>query len=257
MGHADQVDEAVRRQVSEAEWQLRVDLAATYRLVALFGWDDLVFTHITARIPGPEHHFLINPYGWLFDEITASSLVKIDLDGNKVMDSPNVINPAGFTIHSAIHSARADAMCIMHTHSINGVAVSAQKDGLLPLSQTSIIAGSNMGYHAYEGIALCEEEKPRLIADLGQSMSLMLRNHGLLTIGANCADAFLRMYNLEAACMIQVRALAGNRELNPVNQEILDGIDEQVKMVTLGKFGMLAWPGLLRRLDRKNPGYEK
>ncbi|MGB0955573.1 MAG: class II aldolase/adducin family protein [Panacagrimonas sp.] len=246
---------SVRQQVSEQEWKLRVDLAAAYRLVALFGWDDLVFTHITARIPGPEHHFLINPYGWLFEEITASSLVKIDLDGNKVVDSPNPVNPAGFTIHSAIHAAREDVVCVMHTHSINGVAVSAQKDGLLPLSQTSIVAGSSLAYHDYEGIALLEDEKPRLVADLGDKMCLMLRNHGLLTLGANCADAFLRMYNLEAACMIQVRALAGSRPMNPVPQTVLDNIEDQVKMVTLGQFGMLAWPALLRRLDRRNPGY--
>jgi ribulose-5-phosphate 4-epimerase/fuculose-1-phosphate aldolase len=213
-----------------------------------------VFTHISARVPGPEHHFLINPYGWMFEEMTASCLVKVDHNGKKVMDSPYDINPAGFTIHSAIHAAREDAMCVMHTHSINGVAVSAQKGGLLPLSQTALIVMASLGYHDYEGIALYEEEKPRLCADLGEKMNLMLRNHGLLTIGRNCADAFLRMYMMEAACMIQVRAQSG-APLNPVPDSILPNIPEQVKAVTYGKFGLLAWPGLLRKLDRRNPGY--
>lgn len=244
----------VRNNVSPEEWETRVNLAAAYRLVALFGWDDLVFTHISARVPGPDHHFLINPYGWLFEEMTASSLVKIDTHGEKVMPSPHPVNPAGFTIHSAIHEARADAQCVMHTHSINGVAVSAQKCGLLPLSQTSLIAMYSLAYHDYEGIALYDDEKPRLVADLGSKTSLMLRNHGLLTIGANCADAFLRMYYLEAACMIQVRAQAGG-DLSPVSSDILANIEEQMRQVTFGKGGLLAWPGLLRRIDRVNPGY--
>lgn len=248
---------SVRDQVSSQEWEQRVSLAAAYRLVALYGWDDLVFTHISARVPGPEHHFLINPYGWTFDEITASSLVKIDLQGRKLMDSPHEINPAGFTIHSAVHAARQDAMCVMHTHSINGVAVSAQKNGLLPLSQTAIVAGASLAYHDYEGIALYEEEKPRLVADLGDKNSMMLRNHGLLTLGRNCADAFMRMYFLEAACMIQVRAQAGGGEMHPVPQSVLDNIDQQMELVTRGQFGLLAWPGLLRKLDRKNPGYRE
>lgn len=246
---------SVREQVSREEWDLRVDLAAAYRLVASYGWDDLVFTHISARIPGPEHHFLINPYGWMFDEITASSLVKIDLQGRKVMDSPYDINPAGFTIHSAIHEAREDVVCVMHTHSINGVAVSAQKGGLLPLSQTAIIAGASLAYHDYEGIALYEDEKPRLVADLGDKWTMMLRNHGLLTMGKNCADAFMRMYFLEAACMIQVRATSNGGEMHAVPGKVLETIDEQIEMVTRGQFGLLAWPGLLRRLDRRNPGY--
>lgn len=246
---------SVRDQVSSGEWDLRVDLAAAYRLVALYGWDDLVFTHISARIPGPDHHFLINPYGWMFEEITASSLVKVDLEGRKLLDSPHDINPAGFTIHSALHAAREDVVCVMHTHSINGVAVSAQREGLLPLSQTAIIAGASLAYHDYEGIALCEDEKPRLVADLGARWSMMLRNHGLLTLGRNCADAFMRMYLLEAACMIQVRALDGQRALHLVPQGVLDNIGEQMTAVTRGQFGSLAWPGLLRKLDRRNPGY--
>src|SRR5437762_4966872 len=173
----------VRDHVSDQEWQARVDLAAAYRLVALYGWDDLIFTHISSRIPGPEHHFLLNPYGMMFDEVTASSLVKIDLEGNKVVDSPYFINPAGFTIHSAVHAAREDALCVMHLHTDYGIAVSAQKDGLLPLSQQAMFALSSLAYHDYEGLALDEKEKPRLVADLGNKHSLILRNHGLLTVG--------------------------------------------------------------------------
>lgn len=204
-------DVSVKQTVSPAEWDARVNLAAAYRLTALFGWDDLVFTHISARVPGPEHHFLINPYGMMFDEITASSLVKVDLDGRKVSESPYEINPAGFTIHSAVHAARDDAQCVIHTHSINGVAVSAQEGGLLPLSQQSLGVLASLGYHDYEGIALNEGEKARLVRDLGNNTNLMLRNHGLLTVGATPADAFVAMYFFEAACMIQVRARAARR----------------------------------------------
>ncbi len=247
----------IRDQVSAEEWQLRVDLAAAYRLVALFGWDDLVFTHLTARVPGPEHHFLINPYGMMFEEITASSLVKVDLAGNKVMDSPHPVNPAGFVIHSAVHQAREDALCVMHTHSVNGVAVSAQKAGVRPLSQQSIFVLSGLGYHDYEGVALRDDEKPRLVADLGSNNFLMLRNHGLLTVGPTVADAFLFMYLFEATCMIQVRAMAGGSDLQEVNPLIIDGARAQAAQVTKGLGGALAWPGLLRRLDRRFPGYEQ
>src|SRR5512139_1861296 len=186
-----------------AEWRQRVDLAACYRLVALYGWDDLIFTHISARVPGPEHHFLINPYGWMFREITASSLVKVDLHGRKVDDSPHEINPAGFTIHSAIHAAREDADCVLHVHSVNGVAVSAQDEGLLPLSQHSMFVLASLGYHDYEGVALEAGEKPRLVRDLGANRFLMLRNHGLLTVGRSVAEAFVAMYFFETSCMIQ------------------------------------------------------
>ena len=240
--------------VSPEEWKVRVDLAAAYRLVALYGWDDLVFTHLSVRVPGPEHHFLINPYGMMFDEVTASSLVKIDLSGRKVMDSPYEVNPAGFTIHSAVHAARQDALCVMHLHTINGVAVSAQKHGLLPISQQSLFVLASLGYHDYEGVALLEDEKPRLVRDLGKNMFLMLRNHGLLTVGQTVADAFLYMYLFEAACMIQVRAQTGG-ELVHVSRAIVDGIQKQASQVTRGLGGALAWPGLLRKLDRVNPGY--
>jgi len=173
----------VREKVGEAEWQARVNLAAAYRLVALFGWDDLVFTHISARVPGPAHHFLINPYGMMFEEITASSLVKVDLDGNIVMETPYPIAPAGFVIHSAVHAAREDAKCVLHIHSVNGIAVSAQREGVLPISQQSTFVLSSIGYHDYEGLALNDDEKSRLVRDLGNNAFLMLRNHGLLTVG--------------------------------------------------------------------------
>lgn len=248
---------SIREQVSAEEWALRVDLAAAYRLVALYGWDDLVFTHISARVPGPEHHFLINPYGMMFDEITASSLVKVDLSGQKVMDSPYDINPAGFVIHSAIHAAREDAQCVMHTHSLNGVAVSAQKEGVLPISQQASIVLSSLAYHNYEGIALRDDEKPRLVADLGANNFFMLRNHGLLTVGETVADAFLFMYLFEAACMIQVRAQAGGGELISIDPRIIAGVKAAAAQVTKNAGGALAWPGLLRRLDRKNLGYQE
>lgn len=246
----------VKSQVSDLEWQQRVNLAACYRLVALYGWDDLIFTHISARLPGPEHHFLINPYGMMFDEITASSLVKVDLEGKKVMDSPHEVNPAGFTIHSAIHIAREDAKCVLHTHSINGVAVSAQKEGVLPISQQSIFVLSSLAYHNYEGVALNEEEKPRLVADLGDKNFLMLRNHGLITVAENMPDAFLFMYIFEATCTIQLRAQSGGGDLIPIDPRIIAGAKMQAKQVTRNAGGLLAWPGLLRKLDKLDPSYK-
>jgi len=244
----------VREQVSAAEWQARVDLAAAYRLVALYGWDDLIFTHISMRVPGPEHHFLINPYGMFFEEITASSLVKVDLQGNKVVDSPFPVNPAGFTIHSAVHAAREDAHCVMHTHSLDGVAVSAMACGVLPISQQSTLVLSSLAYHDYEGIALRDDEKPRLVNDIGSNTFLMLRNHGLLTVGKTPAEAFLSMYIFEATCRIQVRALSGG-DVTRVHDDILSGTPAAVNQVLLGMGSALAWPALLRKLDRKNPGY--
>ena len=253
-GHPALVD--VRAQCSPVEWQLRCDLAAAYRLVRMFGWDDLVFTHVSARIPGPEHHFLINPYGFMFEEITASSLVKVDLDGKPVGETPYFINPAGFTIHSAIHAAREDAACVLHVHSLNGIAVSAQAGGVLPISQQSLFVLSSLGYHGYEGVALNPDEKPRLVNDLGSNNYLMLRNHGLLTVGSSIPDAFLFMYLFEATCMIQVRAQAGGGALIPIAQPLVDGIKAQAAAVTKGLGGALAWPGLLRRLARVNPGWD-
>lgn len=240
----------VKAHASAEEWQLRVDLAACYRLIALHGWSDLVFTHISARLPGPEPRFLINPYGALFEEITASSLVEVDLHGNIVGDSPFPVNPAGFIIHSAVHAARHEVGCVLHVHTANGIAVSAQKDGVLPISQQSIFVLASLGYHDYEGVALREDEKPRLVADLAGNTFLMLRNHGLLTVGASIADAFLAMYLFETACAIQIRAQSGGGELVRVHPAIVAGAQQQAAQVTKNLGGQLAWPGLLRKLDR-------
>jgi ribulose-5-phosphate 4-epimerase/fuculose-1-phosphate aldolase len=250
----DAASPPVRSLVSAEEWQQRVDLAACYRLVALYGWDDLIFTHISARVPGPGHHFLINPYGMLFEEITASSLVKVNLDGAKVMTSPYEINPAGFVIHSAIHAAREDAKCVLHAHTLNGVAVSAQREGLLPLSQQSIFPLASLAYHDYEGVALRDDEKPRLVRDLGEKSFLMLRNHGLLTVGETIADAFLFMYIFEAACAIQLRA-QGSANLIAVDGRIVAGAQAAAKQVTRGAGAALAWPALLRKLDRLDSAF--
>ena len=246
---------SVRDKVSDAEWQTRVELAATYRLVAHYGWDDLIYTHISARVPDSEDHFLINPYGMTFDEITASSLVKIDLDGNIVMESPYMVNPAGFTIHSAVHGAGADNHAVIHTHSDDGVAVSAQADGLLPLSQTSMVVRDDLAYHDYEGIALNHDERERLIADLGTKHTMILRNHGLLTTGASCADAFLRLFFLERACTMQIKAMAGGAKLSIPSQEVQDIVTEQGRFSDSNGIGNLAWPALLRTLDRIDPSY--
>ena len=246
---------AVKDQVSPEEWQTRVDLAALYRIVAMHGWDDLIFTHISARVPNEEHHFLINPYGMLFEEITASSLVKVDLQGNKVVDSPYDINPAGFTIHSAIHEVRHDANCVIHLHTRAGIAVSAQKNGLLPLSQQASIMVSNLSYHDYEGIALFEEEKVRLQNDLGNKNLMILRNHGTLALAKDIPNAFLGMYSLESSCQIQIAAQSSGAELIIIPDEIIEGAKQTSKDVTRGIGGKLAWPALLRKLDRVNPGY--
>ncbi len=248
---------SVKARVSEEEWETRVNLAACYRLIAMFGWDDLIFTHVSARVPGPDDHFLINAYGLLFEEMTASSLVKVDLDGEIVSETPYFINPAGFTIHSAVHAARPDAACVLHTHTRAGVAVSAQAGGLLPISQISLFPIASLGYHDYEGIALNEDEKPRLVADLGSNNFLILRNHGLLTVGNTIADAFLFMYALETACQTQIAAQAGGVELIHVNRAILDGIEAQVEVVTKGMGGELAWPALLRKLDRRDASFRE
>src|SRR5210317_623314 len=244
------MNNSIKMQVSDEEWKARVDLAACYRIVAMYGWDDLVFTHISARVPGGEDHFLINPYGLLFEEITASSLVKVDLDGEKVLDSPHPVNPAGFVIHSAIHASREDAGCVLHTHTKAGIAVSAQADGLLPISQTSLFPYVTLGYHNYEGVALNDDEKPRLVADLGMNNALILRNHGLLTTAPTVADAFLFMYVLETACQIQIMAQSGGSELVQVPEPVIAGIQAQAEQVTKGLGGALVWPALLRKLDR-------
>ena len=253
--HADPaLIRSAKGRVTAEEWAVRTDLAAAYRAVAFFGWDDLVFTHISARVPGPDRHFLINPYGMMFEEITASSLVKVDLTGEKAMESPFEINPAGFTIHGAVHEAREDAHCVIHLHTTEGVAVSCQKAGLLPLSQQSLFPLSSLAYHDYEGVALNPDEKARLVADLGDKHSMILRNHGLLTCAATVADAFLYMYILQKACEVQVRAQAGG-ELIPSAQPIVDGIRKAAKEVMRQSGGMIAWPGILRKLDRTDPSW--
>jgi ribulose-5-phosphate 4-epimerase/fuculose-1-phosphate aldolase len=238
-----------------AERKLRIDLAGCYRLIALYGWDDLVFTHISARLPDEPEHFLINPYGMMFEEITASSLVRVDRYGNKVSDSPYQTNPAGFNIHSAIHEARPEVNCVLHLHTTAGVAVSAQAEGLLPLSQQSIFPLSSISYHGYEGLALNEDERPRLAKDLGHNNYMILRNHGLLVCATNIPDAFLYMYTLQKACEIQIQAQAGRSKLISVPEEIVDRAQMMAQKNLLNLGGMLAWPGLLRKLDRIDPGY--
>jgi len=245
-----------RESVSAEEWRARVDLAATYRLVALQDWDDMIFTHISARVPGPEHHFLINPYGMLFEEITASSLVKVDMDGATVGESESPVNPAGFTIHSAVHMSRTDAGCVIHLHTLDGVAVSAQEQGLLPLDQHAMLLLSDLAYHDYEGVALELDERARLIADLGEKNLMILRNHGTLALGKSCADAFLRIYYLERACAMQTRALAGGVRPYAVNQGVAEATAALGRMGFDGYLGALSWPALLRKLDRIDPGYK-
>jgi len=245
---------SLQDQVSPEEWQLRVDLAACYRLVAAYGWSDLIFTHISARIPGPEHHFLINPYGMLFEEVTASSLIKVDQQGEKLSDSPHPVNRAGFVIHSAVHAVREDAGCVLHTHTRAGVAVSAQACGVLPISQQSTFVLASLGYHTYEGVALHDAEKPRLQADLGQANHLVLRNHGLLVVGSSIAEAFLLMYNFESTCQIQLAAQAGGT-LTEVDPRIIDGVGHAMRTQTNGLGGAFAWPAMLRKLDRIDTSY--
>ena len=245
---------SLKNTVAAEEWQLRCDLAACYRLVALYGWSDLVFTHISAKLPasvaGDAHHFLINPYGLMFDEITASSLVKVDGQCNKVIESPFPVNPAGFVIHSAVHEARPDALCVMHTHTRAGVAVSAQAAGVLPISQQSTFVLASLAYHAYEGVAFKDDEKPRLQADLGQANFMVLRNHGLLVVGKTIADAFLSMYTFENTCRIQVDAQVTGGELTHINPSIIKSVAEAMRVQTGGLGGAFVWPSLLRKLDR-------
>ena len=245
----------IQSQVSPQEWAIRCDLAACYRLVAMYGWSDLVFTHISAKLPGPEHHFLINPYGVMFDEITASSLVKVDKDCNKIIDSPYPVNPAGFVIHSAVHEARDDAGCVLHTHTRAGVAVSAQAAGVLPISQQSTFVLGSLAYHGYQGVAFRPEEKPSLQADLGSANYLMLRNHGLLTVGKTIADAFLHMYVFESTCQIQISAQAGG-PLTQVEPSIVQGVAQAMQVQTGGLGGAFVWPALIRKLERNDTSYK-
>jgi len=247
---------SLKDKVSEGEWKARVELAALYRAVALMKWDDMIFTHISARVPGPEHHFLINPYGHYFEEMTASCLVKVDLEGVVVQETTSFINPAGFTIHSAVHAARPDAMFVMHLHTDAGVAVSAQAEGLLPLSQHALLVLPNLAYHDYEGIALNLDERQRIVADLGEKKLMMLRNHGTLSLGATAAEAWLGMFFLERACVQQTLAMSAGRERLLIAPEAAQEEVRQQGSMAMGFVSSLAWPGLLRRLDRELPGYD-
>jgi ribulose-5-phosphate 4-epimerase/fuculose-1-phosphate aldolase len=247
---------SVKSRCSPEEWKARVELAALYRLVALYGWDDMIFTHISARVPGPEHHFLINPYGFFFNEITASSLVKVDLEGNIVEPTEYMINPAGFTIHSAIHAAREDAKFVLHVHTDAGIAVAATKEGLLPISQHALIVLPNLAYHDYEGIALDLGERERLVQDIGTKNALMLWNHGTLSVGETAAQCWMTIFYLERACAIQVMASAQGREhIRLAPEDAIETVKQQQAMAS-GIGAMLAWPGCLRKLDRESPGYD-
>lgn len=245
----------VRAEVSPEEWQVRVDLAAAYRLVDHYGWTDMIFTHLSARVPGPEHHFLINPYGMMFDEVTASNLVKIDLEGKVVMASDYEVNPAGFCIHSAIHMSREDAHAVMHLHTDDGVAVSAMAGGLMPITQTAMVIHDQIAYHEYEGVALDLGERERLVRDLGDHKAMILRNHGTLAVGATVSDCFLILYTLERACSMQVRALAGGQLHQPSAQAIETSRRQGRMLMAAGELDRLAWPALLRMLDRKDPSF--
>jgi len=248
---------SLRGKVSVEEWQARVDLAACYRLVALFGMNDLVYNHITARVPGEEGRFLINPYGTAYEEISASSLVKIDFDGSVVLDSGSGygVNRAGFVIHSAVHRARRDVACVMHTHSSAGMAVSALKCGLLPLTQNAMFFGE-IGYHDYEGPAIDLGEQARLVRDLAQNEALILRNHGLLTAGRTVCEAFVVMHWLEKACQAQLMAMACNSELNLPGDDVIRLTAERYKPGQRRNITELEWPALLRMLERRDPSYK-
>ena len=267
----------LRSRVSDAEWQLRVDLAACYRLVARYGMTDLIYNHITARVPGPEHHILINAYGMLYQEVTASSLIKVDLAGNLIDkgDHPYSVNAAGYVIHSAVHEAREDAQCVIHTHTSAGIAVSAMAEGLLPLSQTAMRFHGHLAYHDYEGPAFNRGEKGRLVAHLGEKSAMILRNHGLLVCAPSIPQAFNLIYWLEQACRIQVQILSCNRPLHAAGAEVVEHTAEALSgmEITLENeretnphlkrdaqragsgYGLLEWPALLRALDRQDSSY--
>ena len=247
---------SIKGSVSDEEWALRVDLAAAYRLVAHFGWDDLIFTHLSARVPGPEHHFLLNPFNLMFEEVTASSLVKVDMNGNPVEPTRFVTNPAGFVIHSAVHMAREDAVAVMHLHTPAGQAVSAHGDGLLPLTQTAMLIGGDLAYHDYEGVAVDESERERLVSNLGSKGAMILRNHGTLAVGDPVGEAFLKLYFLERACQAQIMALsAGEGNINNPPQGSPEVTAQQGKMGLKLAAGALAWPALLRKAYRLDPDF--
>lgn len=251
---------SLKNKVSKEEWQTRVNLAALYRIIGLYGWDDLIFTHITARVPGPEKHFLINGFGTLYEEITASSLVKLDLEGNIILDSGYPINPAGYLIHSVIHRVREDAHCIIHLHTEAGVAVSSLKKGLLPLTQNATLILPHLAYHDYEGIVLKKDEQPRLVKDLGDKTYMLLKNHGTLTIGETIPAAFLGVYYFETACKAQIDISTSGLDAIYLEKDVLDEAERVANSHFGGrleiKIGELAWPAILRKLDRMDPTYK-
>ncbi|HWI77138.1 MAG TPA: class II aldolase/adducin family protein [Sphingomicrobium sp.] len=241
--------------VSDEEWAIRVDLACAYRMVAHYGWDDLIFTHLSARIPGPEHHFLLNPYNLMFEEVTASSLVKVDVQGNPVEPTPFITNPAGFTIHSAIHMAREDAYAVMHLHTPAGQAVSAHSEGLLPLTQTAMLIRGQVAFHEYEGVAVDLGERERLVADLGTKNAMILRNHGTLAVGKNVGECFIRLYYLERACQAQIMALSAGDNLNTPPQGSPEITAQQGEVGLPVAANLLAWPALKRKAYRTDPNF--
>ncbi len=247
---------SLKDSVSPEEWAMRVDIAACYRLVAMFNLNDLIYNHISGRVPGEEGHFLINPYGYAYEEVTASSLLKIDFDGKVVLDSGTGygVNLAGFVIHSALHKARHDVACVIHTHTPAGMAVSALKCGLMPLTQNAMFFG-RMGYHDYEGPAIDMAEQQRLVRDLGAGAAMILRNHGLLTAGGTVSEAFVTMHWLERACQAQVMAMACNTELNHPSPETVQLTNERYLPGQRRKITELEWPAMLRMLDRRDPSF--
>ena len=245
----------MRGKVSDEEWAIRVDLAAAYRLVAHYGWDDLIFTHLSARIPGPEHHFLLNPYQLMFEEVTASSLVKVDVHGNPVEPTPFITNPAGFTIHSAVHMAREDAHAVMHLHTPAGQAVSAHEEGLLPLTQTAMLVRGDLAFHDYEGVAVDLDERERIVADLGTKGAMLLRNHGTLAVGANVGECFVKLYFLERACQAQVMALSAGDKVSGPPQGAAELAAEQGGAGLKLAANLLAWPALKRKAYRLDAGF--
>jgi ribulose-5-phosphate 4-epimerase/fuculose-1-phosphate aldolase len=247
------------RGISPAEWQARVELAAAYRLTALMDWTDMLGTHISCRVPDSHDQFLINPYGLLFEEMTASDLIKCDIAGNKLSDSPYEVNSAGFTIHSAVHMNCPGADAVMHCHTQYGVAVASQKDGLLPLTQMALTALSQVRYHDFEGVAEDHNERERLVKDLGDGGMMILRNHGTLSVGTSIAEMFARMYRLERACKMQITAMTGGADLNRLPDEVVKHTVEQGQFIYgpggRGAGGKLMWAALMRKLDRESPGY--
>jgi len=250
----------LKSSISEAEWQMRKDLAACFRLVDLYGWSDLLATHLSARVPNADDQFLINPFGLMFDEMTASSMIKVDEDGNQLSESEYDINPAGFVIHSAVHMARPEVACVIHTHTQAGVGVATQKDGLLPLTQQSLAVLATTCYHEYEGIAFDLSERERLANDLGNNNVLFLKNHGLLTVGNTVGEAFMWMYRAERACRFQLAFQQAGVEATLISDEMqqvtMDRNQKANSKEGYRPIGQKEWPALLRKLDRENPGYD-